>query len=116
MGLETHCFINNNGNITFDRQLIDWTPNPLQNLGFTIIAPFWADVDTRPAKSDVVRYSYSSETVDGHPLPADAEVLVDPWPRPVLLHGRAVLLTEACGGGNESSGWRILSKEAIRRY
>ncbi len=64
---ETHCFINNNGNITFDRQLIDWTPNPLQNLGFTIIAPFWADVDTRPAKSDVVRYSYSSETVDGHP-------------------------------------------------
>lgn len=58
----------------------------------------------------------SIETLDGRPLPADAEVLVDPWPRPVLLHGRAVLLTEACGGGNERTGWRILSKEAIRRY
>jgi len=58
----------------------------------------------------------SVETVDGRPLPADAEVLVDPWPRPVLLHGRAVLLTESCGEENERSGWRILSKEAIRRY
>jgi hypothetical protein len=58
----------------------------------------------------------SIETVDGRPLPADAEVLVDPWPRPVLLHGRAVLLTEACGGENERTGWRILPKEAIRRY
>jgi len=58
----------------------------------------------------------SVETVDGQPLPADAEVMVDPWPRPVLLHGRAVLLTEANGGENERSGWRILSKEAIRRY
>jgi hypothetical protein len=58
----------------------------------------------------------SVETIDGRPLPADAEVLVEPWPRPVLLHGRAVLLTEALGGEDESAGWRILSKEAIRRY
>jgi len=58
----------------------------------------------------------SVESVDGNPLPADAAVTVDPWPRPVLLQGRAVLLTERCEGENESSGWRILSKEAIRRY
>jgi hypothetical protein len=58
----------------------------------------------------------SIETLDGSPLPDDAEVLVDPWPRPVLLHGRAVLLTEACGGEHERTGWRILPKEAIRRY
>ncbi len=58
----------------------------------------------------------SVESVDGMPLPADAAVTVDPWPRPVLLQGRAVLLTERCGDKNESSGWRILSKEAIRRY
>jgi hypothetical protein len=58
----------------------------------------------------------SVESVDGMPLPADAAVTVDPWPRPVLLHGRAVLLTERCGDDNESCGWRILSKEAIRRY
>lgn len=39
---------------------------PLQNLGFEIIAPFWADVDTRPGGSDIVRYSYGVEIVDGH--------------------------------------------------
>lgn len=64
--VETHCYVNNNGNVTFSNQLGRYTPAPLQNLGFTIIAPFWADVDTRPAESDVVRYSYNTETVDGH--------------------------------------------------
>jgi len=58
----------------------------------------------------------SVESIDGRPLPPEAEVMVDPWPRPVLLHGRAVLLAEECEGDNERSGWRILSKEAIRRY
>jgi hypothetical protein len=58
----------------------------------------------------------SVESIDGHALPADAEVLVDPWPRPVLLHGKAVLLTERNGETHEHRGWRILNKEAIRRY
>ncbi len=58
----------------------------------------------------------SVESLDGRPLPPEAEVIVDPWPRPVLLHGRAVLLAEECEGENERSGWRILPKEAIRRY
>ena len=56
------------------------------------------------------------ETTDGCPLPADALVVVDPWPRPVLRGGRAVLLTERCNGNDGSSGWRILPKEVIRRY
>ncbi len=58
----------------------------------------------------------SVETTDGLPLPADAAVVVDPWPRPVLRDGRAVLLTERCNGNDGSSGWRILPKEVIRRY
>lgn len=58
----------------------------------------------------------SVESIDGRPVPADAVVCVDPWPRPVLLHGRAVLLTEESRDSNECSGWRILPKEAIRRY
>ena len=58
----------------------------------------------------------SVESTDGRPLPPEAVVVVDPWPRPVLLHGRAVLLAEEYEGENERSGWRILSKEAIRRY
>lgn len=64
---ETHCYVNNNGNITFSAAISTFTPKPLQNLGLTIIAPFWADVDTRPAGSDVVRYSHGIETIDGHP-------------------------------------------------
>jgi hypothetical protein len=43
-------------------------------------------------------------------------VLVDPWPRPVLLHGKAVLLTEKNGDEHEHGGWKILCKEAIRRF
>ena len=62
----TQCYVNNNGNITFDNSLAAFTPLPLQNVGFTIIAPFWADVDTRPGGSDVVRYSYGVETINGH--------------------------------------------------
>jgi hypothetical protein len=58
----------------------------------------------------------SVESIDGHVLADEAEVSVDPWPRPVLLNGRAVLLTEPNGYEHERTGWRILSKEAIRRY
>jgi hypothetical protein len=58
----------------------------------------------------------SVESIDGEPLPARAAVTVDPWPRPVLLNGRAVLLAEPTGDDDGRSGWRILSKEAIRRY
>jgi hypothetical protein len=58
----------------------------------------------------------SVESLDGRQLPPDAEVVVDPWPRPVLLQGRAVLLTERNDDESECNRWRILSKEDIRRY
>jgi hypothetical protein len=58
----------------------------------------------------------SVETTDGRQLPRDAEVVVDPWPRPVLLEDRAVLLTEKYSGGDGTGVWRILPKEIIRRY
>jgi hypothetical protein len=56
------------------------------------------------------------ESTDGRPLADDANVAVDPWPRPVLLNGRAVLLTELTREQGGTSAWRILPKEAIRRY
>lgn len=62
----TNCYVNNNGNITFDNPLGTYTPYPLQHLGFPIIAPFWADVDTRAPGSNLVQYSYGVETIDGH--------------------------------------------------
>lgn len=64
---ETHCYINNNGNITFAAPISTFTPKPLQNLGHLIIAPFWADVDTRSPGSELVSYSDTSETVNGRP-------------------------------------------------
>ncbi len=61
----TSVWINNNGNITFDTSLSTFTPLPLQSSGSQMIAPFWADVDTRPAASGVTSYS-SGIFVDLH--------------------------------------------------
>ncbi len=40
-------YINNNGNITFDNSLFAFSSNAFPSVGDKIIAPFWADVDTR---------------------------------------------------------------------
>ena len=58
----------------------------------------------------------SIETVSGEPVPADARIRVDPWPRPVLLRDRAVLLARPTGERDAGYGWEILSKDEIRRY
>jgi uncharacterized repeat protein (TIGR01451 family) len=55
-------FLNNNGNLTFDAALADFTPFDLFNAGRVIIAPFFADVDTSVGATA----AYGSSTVDGH--------------------------------------------------
>ncbi|MEE8107282.1 MAG: nidogen-like domain-containing protein [Planctomycetota bacterium] len=55
-------FVNNNGNVTFDAALPAFTPFPLLTTSRVIIAPFFADVDTRTG--GVV--TYGTDTVDGH--------------------------------------------------
>jgi hypothetical protein len=57
------AFVNNNGNITFDAPLSTFTPFNLTTTDREIIAPFFADVDTRNLGSDVTRYG--AGTVDG---------------------------------------------------
>jgi hypothetical protein len=56
----SQLFVNNNGNVTFGRSLEPYTPKPLvveaASDQLDIIAPFWADVDTRAAGSGVVTY------------------------------------------------------------
>lgn len=58
----TGCYVNNNGNITVGRYVRDFTPLPLQTSAqpltglVALIAPWWADVDTRPTGSKVVSY------------------------------------------------------------
>ena len=59
----TQTFVNNNGNITFDSPLATFTPFPLQNTARQIIAPFFADVDTRNAASGIT--NFGNGTVDG---------------------------------------------------
>lgn len=43
----TQVFVNNNGNLTFDYALSQYTPQDITQLGYPMIAPFWGDVDTR---------------------------------------------------------------------
>ena len=57
-------YVNNNGNITLDAPLQTFTPFDLASTPRVIIAPFFADVDTRSA-GDPVRYGVG--VVDGHP-------------------------------------------------
>lgn len=50
-------FVNNNGNVTFNSPMSTFTPFGLtSNIGTSIIAPFFADVDTRGAGSGLVHY------------------------------------------------------------
>jgi hypothetical protein len=49
-------FLNTNGNVTFDSPLSTFTPFGLTSTSREIIAPFFADVDTRPAASGVATF------------------------------------------------------------
>jgi hypothetical protein len=56
-------FVNNNGNVTFDAALSTFTPFNLSTTNRQILAPFFADVDTRPAASGKV--TYGAATIAG---------------------------------------------------
>jgi hypothetical protein len=43
----TNMFVNNNGNITFNNPVPTFTPIPFPISNNPMVAPFWADVDTR---------------------------------------------------------------------
>ena len=55
-GSNTTLYVNNNGNVTLDKAQWYYTPTSLTNLVISIIAPYWADVDTSNTNSDVVTY------------------------------------------------------------
>ena len=57
-------YVNNNGNITFDSPLATYTPFGLDGTKREIIAPFFADVDTRSPLSKLV--TYGNDVVNGH--------------------------------------------------
>jgi hypothetical protein len=51
---QTQVFINNNGNVSFGGGFSAFTSTGFPVAGFPMIAPFWADVDTRGSLSGVV--------------------------------------------------------------
>ena len=57
-------FVNNNGNMTFNGPLSTFTPFSLLSTNVPMLAPFFADVDTRGAGSGLVQYGQS--TLGGH--------------------------------------------------
>lgn len=61
----SQTYVNNNGNITFNNALGTFTPSAISTGGFgPIIAPFFADVDTRNPSSSLV--TYGAATIGGH--------------------------------------------------
>lgn len=59
-------WVNNNGNVTFDAPLSTYTPFGLAGTSSKIIAPFFADVDTRGSGSQPVSYGWGDTTYEGH--------------------------------------------------
>jgi hypothetical protein len=43
-------------------------------------------------------------------------ICVEPWPRAVLIEGRAVLLVQKPEKNNDSFHWQLLSREDVRRF
>ncbi len=60
----TNAYVNNNGNITFDAALSTYTPFGLAGTNRVIIAPFFADVDTRGSGSSPV--TFGTGALGGH--------------------------------------------------
>lgn len=56
-------FVNNNGNATFSGPLSTFTPSGITGVSTPMLAPFFADVDTRGAGSGLVQYG--QDTIGG---------------------------------------------------
>lgn len=59
----TGLYVNNNGNVTFNWPSSWYNPSSITGPGVPVLAPFFADVDTRNPASEQV--TYGTGTVDG---------------------------------------------------
>jgi hypothetical protein len=58
----------------------------------------------------------SIEDREGRPVPEDAMIWIESWPRAVLIDGSAVLLVEKAEKSDVGCDWQLLPREEIRRY
>lgn len=56
-------YINNNGNVSFDLPYSTFTANPFPDPSYNMIAPFWADVDTRSTNGGNVWYKLTPHSL-----------------------------------------------------
>jgi hypothetical protein len=56
------------------------------------------------------------EQRQGRPISTDSMICVDPWPRAVLIDGRAVLLVEQPEKDDVTFDWQLIAREDIRRF
>jgi len=56
------------------------------------------------------------EDREGRAVPPGDSICVDPWPRAVLIDGRAVLLVQKPEKKNVGFQWQLLPREQIRRF
>lgn len=56
-------YINNNGNISFTQPYFTFTANPFPDPSFNMVAPFWADVDTRSPNGGNVWYKVNPHSL-----------------------------------------------------
>jgi hypothetical protein len=61
-GIQIHdIYINNNGNVSINNPYSTFTANSFPDPTYTMIAPFWADVDTRGPLSGIVYYQLTNQ-------------------------------------------------------
>lgn len=58
----------------------------------------------------------SLQTMDGEEISAPGRVSVDPWPRPVLFHDKAVLLIERVETQHAQCDWQLVPREITKQY
>lgn len=59
----TSCYINNNGNVSFVNPSAVFSSTGFPNATDVMVAPFWADVDTRDSVSGLVYYKVTSNAL-----------------------------------------------------
>lgn len=97
----TQTYVNNNGNVTFNNPLGTFTPSAISSGAFgPIIAPFFADVDTRAAGSLPV--TYGSAPLGGHTVFGVNYINVGVFASQSIFNSFQLLLTERAdtGAGN----------------
>ena len=89
----TSLFVNNNGNVTFNAPLRTFTPFGLTTSTIPIIAPFFADWDTRPTGFGITQYG--QDTLNGRAVFGVNYINIGYFPnRTDLLNSAQLILTD----------------------